>query len=196
MTVPGSVWPRSRRRVGLVVGRGFDALGQAEVQDLDVAVVRDEDVVGLQVAVDDALAVRGGEALGDLQRPVHGLPLRDGRAVELAAQRLALEQLRDGVGRRRRACRSRGSRGCSDARARRPPWPRARSARARPVVRGQLRREDLDRDVAVQLRVARAVDLAHPARAERREDLVGTETCSGGERHRGARRFYISAPLQ
>src|SRR5205085_1459667 len=50
-------------------------------------------------------------------------------------------------------------------------------------VRGQLRGEDLDRDLPVELRVARPVDLAHPARAERREDLVGTETGAGAESH-------------
>ena len=35
--------------------------------------------------------------------------------------------------------------------------------------------QHLDRDVAPEPRVARAVDLAHPARAERDEDLVGAE---------------------
>ena len=43
--------------------------------------------------------------------------------------------------------------------------------------------QDLDRDLAAQPRVARPVDLAHPARAERGEDLVRPEPCSGGERH-------------
>ena len=42
-------------------------------------------------------------------------------------------------------------------------------------------REDLDRDVAVELRVPRAIDLAHPPRAERREDLVGAEAGAGDE---------------
>jgi hypothetical protein len=31
---------------------------------------------------------------------------------------------------------------------------------------------DLDRDLAIQLRVARAIDLAHAAGAERRDDFV------------------------
>ena len=44
--------------------------------------------------------------------------------------------------------------------------------------RGQ---EDLDRDVAIQLRVARAVDLAHSARANRRKDFVGTKASAGGK---------------
>ena len=37
---------------------------------------------------------------------------------------------------------------------------------------GEDVRKDLDRDVALQLRVARAIDLAHAARAERSDDLV------------------------
>ena len=35
--------------------------------------------------------------------------------------------------------------------------------------------QDLDRDVAPQLAVARAIDLAHAARAERRDDRVRAE---------------------
>ena len=64
-----------------------------------MAVLRDEEVLGLQVPVDDALLVGRGEALRDLERVVDGLPLRNRTRVELAAQRLAFQQLRDGVGR-------------------------------------------------------------------------------------------------
>ena len=42
-------------------------------------------------------------------------------------------------------------------------------------VRGQVRRQHLDRHVAPEPRVVGAIDLAHAARAERGEDLVGTE---------------------
>ncbi len=59
-------------------------------------------------------------------------------------------------------------------------------ARAAVGVLGEVRGQDLDGDGAVQARVARAVDLAHPARAKGREDLVGTEARSGRERHSAA----------
>ena len=39
----------------------------------------------------------------------------------------------------------------------------------------ELRRQDLDRDLATQLRVARAIDLAHAAGADRRDDLVDAD---------------------
>ena len=43
-------------------------------------------------------------------------------------------------------------------------------------VGGELGREDLDRDLAAQALVARAVDLAHASGPERREDLVRAKT--------------------
>ena len=47
----------------------------------------------------------------------------------------------------------------------------------------EVRRQNFDRDGSLQPRVARPVDLAHPARAERRQDLVRTETGPRGKRH-------------
>ena len=47
----------------------------------------------------------------------------------------------------------------------------------------QRRGQHLDRDVAPEPRVAGAIDLAHSTRAERRDDLVGTQARSGGEAH-------------
>jgi hypothetical protein len=38
------------------------------------------------------------------------------------------------------------------------------------------RRQHLDRDLALQIRVGGAIDLAHPACPERVEDFVGSET--------------------
>ena len=43
------------------------------------------------------------------------------------------------------------------------------------LVLGERRGQDLDRDLALQPRVGRAVDLAHPALAELGGDLVGAE---------------------
>jgi len=97
MTVPGAVPPDP---VGaLVCSSGFPAtLGQTEVQNLDVPVLRHEDVLRLQIPVDDPLAVRRRKPLRDLERVVHCLLLRDGTHVEPAAQGLALQELHDRVG--------------------------------------------------------------------------------------------------
>ena len=39
----------------------------------------------------------------------------------------------------------------------------------------------LDRDVAIEPGIARAIDLAHAAGAEGREDFIGTEARAGGQ---------------
>ena len=82
---------------------GACGLRQAEVEHLHRAVRRDLDVRGLQVAVDDALLVRGLERVGNLPRDRQRLGDRRGRvhAAGSAAtrdplrERLALDQLED-----------------------------------------------------------------------------------------------------
>src|SRR5205814_6438322 len=73
-------------------------LGQAEVEQLYHAVARDEDVLRLEVAMDDAARVRRREAVGDGRADLDGPPPRQRAALQEAAQRVALEQLRDDVG--------------------------------------------------------------------------------------------------
>jgi hypothetical protein len=50
-------------------------------------------------------------------------------------------------------------------------------------IAAQLLRQELDGHVAVQPHVPRPVDHAHPARTQRRDDLIRTETRAGGEAH-------------
>src|SRR5262249_19219583 len=48
-------------------------------------------------------------------------------------------------------------------------------------IAGERLRQHLQRHVALQLRVARTVDLTHPAGANGRGDLVRTEFCADGD---------------
>ena len=48
-------------------------------------------------------------------------------------------------------------------------------------ISGERVRQDLERDVAIQLRVARAIHLAHAARADERNDFVDAEAGAGCE---------------
>ena len=105
--MPASEMARGRR-----VGGSSDCagdLGEAEVEDLHRAVGMDEDVLGLEVAVDDAARVRGGEAARDLRRPGERPAAGHRAAGEQVGERLPFEQLGDEVGRRVRRSRSRGS---------------------------------------------------------------------------------------
>src|SRR5665647_2395376 len=67
-----SASPRRPRPRPLACGLGLGRLGDAEVEDLDdvrrTITGDQEDVLGLEVAVDDALRVRGRERAADLAR--------------------------------------------------------------------------------------------------------------------------------
>ena len=63
-----------------------------------------------------------------------------------------------------------------------------------PIRIGRERvRQDLQRDVAIQLRVARAIDLTHAARAEQRNHFVGTDTSAVANGHENGVSDYSRA---
>ena len=161
-------------------------LRETEVQDLDPPVLRQKDVLGLQVPVHDPLLVRRGQSLRDLHRVVDRLARGDRARAQAAAQRLAFEQLRHDV--RRAVVRPefvdrRDVRVVQDARR---PRLRLEALQAIRILR-ERRRQHLDRHLAPEPRVARAVDLSHPAGADGRENFVGTELATGGKCHLGRR---------
>src|SRR3712207_3342697 len=75
-------------------------LGDAEVEELDLPVGADLDVVRLDVAVDDAVAVDVVDGLADLLEDVGGLGGRQGRAAggEALGDRLPVHVLHDDAG--------------------------------------------------------------------------------------------------
>ena len=84
-----------RRERGLAVG-GNHRPGEAEVEDLHVARRRHHHVLGLEIAVHDALGVRFGQTLGDL--PTMGQDDTDGQrtpAAHLLGQGRALDVFHD-----------------------------------------------------------------------------------------------------
>ena len=177
---PGLRVARDRWRHLVARSVGLDPLGQAKVEDLHVAVPGDEKILRLQVTMDDALPVGCRETPGDLERVVKSLLLRDRTGVELRAQRLALEKLHHGVG---------DAVLVPEIVNGKDVLMRKRRDRLRlPLEPGESvgigcdgLREYLDCDVPIQLPVPRPVDLPHATSAERRDDLIGAETCAGCE---------------
>jgi hypothetical protein len=47
----------------------------------------------------------------------------------------------------------------------------------------ERRWQHLDGDITIELRIARAEHLAHPTRADRADDFVGSESCPRGHGH-------------
>ena len=68
----------------------------------------------------------------------------------------------------------------------------AREAGAALGIGGEGGRQDLDRDVAPELAVARAIDLSHPAGAERRHNRVRAELLADPGGFAGTAAFYRS----
>src|SRR5262249_14493861 len=144
--------------------------------------LRQHDVAGLQVAVNDALLVRLVQGGRDLDSVAEDLLGRERSAAEAVCQRLALQELHDQV---------LGAVLVADVvereavRVRRRGYGLRLSLEALPdlLAAGEMRGKDLDGDRAVQPRVLRLVDLTHPSRPDGREDLVRTQTSPLGKRH-------------
>ena len=153
------------------------ALGEPEVEQLGAALGQ-HDVAGLQVAVDDAGAMRLVERRRDLDRDLQRLVERQRALRQPVGQRLAFEVLHD---EKRRALLLADVVERADVRMRELAIGAAFAVEpfAELRVGGQRVGEDLDRDGAVEARVARLVHLAHAARADRGGDLVGAEAGAG-----------------
>ena len=177
----GRLGPGGRGRVEPVLlsaGAVAAQLGEAEVEDLDVAVGGHHDVLGLQVPVDDAGGVGLGEAVRDLgsdvEQPSNGQGARILGQDQLA-QRVPLDHLHHDVGQ---------AGGLADVvdgddvgvveRGGGPGLLREAAHAAR--VGGELLGQELDGEVAVEVVVARAPDLSHPPCAEAGKKLVLAET--------------------
>ena len=124
--------------------------------------------------MDDAVIVRRFERFGDLPRDGQNLVERQRAARDQHRQIVALDQLHH-----ERADRLRFLDAVDRADVgmiqRRECLRFAREARQAIGIARHGLRQDLQRDLAIQLRVARAIDLAHAAGAKEREDFVGTE---------------------
>jgi hypothetical protein len=146
---------------------------------------RDPHVGRLQIAVNDTRLVRRLEPLGDLPTNLERLLHGHGPAREPFSQCFArhepereevdLPSLIDPV----------------DLRDARMVEARERLRFALEpleplLVRRELLGQDLDRDLAREPGVARAIDLPHRAGAERAQDLVACERLSGDEGHAGS----------
>ena len=132
--------------------------------------------------MDDPGRVGGVERVGDLSRDGQRLGERQRAPAHAIVQRVALDQLEH---------QGRHVAGVFETvdgpdvrmieRCEQPCF--AFEARHAIGVRRERRRQDLQRDVATQLRIACAIHFAHPAGAEGREDFVGAEARARGKGH-------------
>src|SRR5262245_44165438 len=169
---------------GIAVAGGVRPLGEAEIKDLGAGRCQ-HDVGRLEVAMDDALAVRGVEPAGELHPETQDLLERQRAAEQPVRERLASEVfhheevhavlLADVVQGADVWMTQAGDRAGFAAE---PFVPRG--------IAGDVGGKDLDGDRAVEARVARAIHLAHAARPERRDGFIRAAAGASCERHRPA----------
>jgi len=144
-----------------------------EVHDLHRAVVLDEDVRGLDVAVDDARLVRVREAREHLDDDGHlALERERRRLAHRLLEILTLQQLHRDEGRAVRVVAEVEDGHHVRVRHLRDGLRLALEALLQLGVVGDLRDHDLEGHVAVEHGVAGQVDLAHGALAEGADDVV------------------------
>ena len=148
-----------------------DVFGEAEVEDFDAAFVSDHDVGGLEIAMDDASLMRGGERIGHGFRDFDDLRGGESTGRHEAIERLAFDELHgeevDAVGLFDgengddvRVIESRDGAGFA-----------LEAGEAFGIECG-FGGEDFEGDVALEFCVGGAIDLAHAAGAEGVGDLV------------------------
>ena len=165
--------------LGDKVADRFHRLRQPEVQHLDRAVTPHLDICGLQIAVNDALLVRGLECLGDLLRDRQCL-VEWNRSPAMRCDRSSPSTSSITRAVMPPPLQARRWPRCSGDSATPASWLHARSDEPISVVRERLG-QDFDRDIAIQLRVAGPEDLAHAAFAYAGDNFVDTETGTGGK---------------
>ena len=176
------LWRGGQRRVRQALGGWRRELGQAEVEDLDAVLRRDEDVRRLQVAMDDALLVGCAQPVRDLRAEVERAAQRQPSPRQQPVERRAVEELGNDVGEAALDADVEDRDDVGVVEGGRGPGLLLEPAQAVGVV-GHLGGQHLDRDLAIEALVVSAVDLAHPAGPEWRDDLVRAEARAWGQRH-------------
>src|SRR5262249_46874460 len=134
----------------------------------------------LQIPMDDARAMRGGKRVRDVGCDAYRLGGGQQAALEPRGERFALEILQDQEVR---------AVGLADVVERTDMWMRelrdcaclAVESGTKSGIQRERGRQHLDRDRAIESRVASRPHFAHATRAERRDDFVRTESSYRGK---------------
>ena len=157
-------------------------LRDPEVEYLDPPLVGDEQVVGLHVAVDDALVVRRGKPLRSLTRVLDRLARRQRPSAHSTAERFPFEQFGDDE---RRSGFGADIVNGQDVRViELSGGARLLLEATQPAgVRRERVGDQLDRDLAPEPWIAGAVHLAHATRTQPADDLIGADARSRRKCH-------------
>ena len=155
--------------------------GEAEVEDLQPPLSRNDDVCALEVAVDDAMVVSVRDGRSDLDAVRQDGRRRQAVSGDALLQKTAGDELHHDV---RSTIQLEHLVDGADVGV---VEPRGRACLVQQLadrrVIGARGSDELDRDVAIELDVVGLVDFAHPSRSERSRDLVPADPTARREHH-------------
>ena len=180
MTRPGSVAMNVLAAARAAIAGSVRARPKSRI--FGPAVARDEDVLGLQIAVDDALGVGSREPVGHVRGQLHGLSPGQQPAPDPRPQVLALQQLDH---RNRLAVHHCELMDGHDVRMgdRRNGAGLVLESGAHLRIRREVVRQHLQRDIAAEPGITGTVDLAHATGADRLHDFELGEARTWGQTH-------------
>ena len=146
-----------------------DELGQAEVEHLHVAVRPHHHVFRLDVAMDDCSRMRRHQRAGDLRRDRHGLTNRQSPAREPLSQRFALDEFGDDE---RAAVEIAEIVNHHDVRMIERGHGTGLEVKPAQAISVDAARQQFERNVALEVRIVRLVDLPHATGAQPRDDAI------------------------
>ena len=152
-------------------------LGDAEVHDFGVAVGGQHHVGRLQIAMNNAALAGEFERFGNLRGNSQGVSHRQRSAGEAGFERLALDELHGDKANSGSACRRRALADFVDLRNERMIEPRrsvgfSQQTPSCRLVGSLALRQELERDLAIELKILRQIHFAHTALADFRENAV------------------------
>jgi hypothetical protein len=152
-------------------GLGLRPLRETKIEDLDAAIHCQKDVGRLQVAVNHPDRVRSLEGAGDAESRLDRGGRRERTFAEPLCKRFSFEELGDEIGAAvlLPGIEHRDDVGVVEASHR---LGLALEALLQPRARALAGAQHLDRYVAAKPLIVRAVDLAHPSSAQRRDHAV------------------------
>jgi hypothetical protein len=165
---------RVRYGAGFLRGRRSVHSRETKVENLDPAVARQQDIIRFEIPMRDAGIVGRRQTIGDLRHYLHRLALREMGVVE----RFALHDLGHHVV----VANIKNTQNIGMIQSGHRAGFFFESMAARRVMRN-IRGQHLHGDIAVQTRIASAVNLAHTSGADRSDNLVRTQARGTGERH-------------
>ncbi len=168
-------------------GSACSQFGQSEVENFYAAIFGDEQIFGLEVAMDDAFFVGRRQAVRNLQRVIQSLAcsIASHRSKTLA-QRLAFQQFGDDV---RRAFMRADVEYRKDVGMVQRRGGQCLLLKAAQAVRvaGNSERQNLEGDFPFETSVTSPIDFAHAPRTERANDLIRAKFRSRSQIHSQAR---------